>query len=87
MKSATITRRRRPIPFAERVRFSPHSGDLFRVVLASGDAWFFEVDMISGPWVMYRKWNSQNPLRAAGKTTFAKWRDFFRTAHIEKVKP
>jgi hypothetical protein len=80
-----VVRKRKPIKFADRVRFSPRAGDLFKTT-AHGESFWFEVEFISGPWVMYKKWSPRDPVKKCAKVQLGAWRDNLSRAQIEEIK-
>ena len=78
--------KRKPLPFADRVRLHPRAGDLFKAT-AIGESFWIEVELVAVPWVFYRKWSPASPLRKAGKVKLGAWRENLAQAKIQKVKP
>jgi hypothetical protein len=73
------------MPFAERVRLHPHSGDRFT---AAGrfTTFCFEVEFLSNPWVFYKKWPEGCPARTEPfKVHLGKWRANLATAEIKEM--
>lgn len=75
------------LPFSERVRLHPHSGDLFRVETRFGEVYMFEVEFVSSPWVFYQKWNSRDPVKKNCKVQLGAWRSNLSGARIERTTP
>ena len=86
--AAAAPAKRQPMPFADRVRLHPRTGDTFKATAKNGAAFFFEVEWIGMPWVMYRKWTQPGSRPGIGyKIRLGAWRDNLAKAKIEEVKP
>lgn len=83
--TAPAPAKRPPMPFADRVRLHPRAGDLFRAATRFGGVLFIEVEFVSSPWVFYRKWSPEHPVRQACKVQLGAWRANLAKAEIEKV--
>ena len=64
----------------------PRAGDLFKAVGHYETLWF-EVEFVNSPWVFYRKWSPDHPVRQNCKVKLGAWRDNLAKAQIEEVKP
>lgn len=84
--TAPAKSKRKPLPFADRVRLHPRAGDVFTAE-ACNVRFRFEVDFLSGPWVFYKKTIPGDVRSSKLKVRLSYWRVCLDKSKIKQVKP